>query len=100
MKQILDGRSNPLKKTENNILQLNVTNRVLTDNKERDSEFKGIDCTVKTIIYWKMLVLTILLTTGSLEGGKMPYIPRLCQVQKIFVANTLSIVNRLERVLR
>ena len=45
MTQILGGRSNPLKKTENDVLQLNVTNSVLTDNKERHSEFKGTDCT-------------------------------------------------------
>ena len=41
--QILDGRSEPLKKTESDILQLNVTNSLLTDNKERDSIFKEID---------------------------------------------------------
>ena len=45
MRKILDGRSDPLKKTEGDILHLNVTNSVLTDNKERDCDFKGIDCT-------------------------------------------------------
>ena len=45
MRKILDGKSDPLKKTECDIVQLNVTNNVLTDNKERDSDFKGIDCT-------------------------------------------------------
>ena len=45
MKQILGGRSDPLKKVEGDILQLNVTNSVLMDNKEHDSNLKGIDCT-------------------------------------------------------
>ena len=45
MKQLLDGRSNPLKKTESDILQLNVTNSVLMDNKKLDSYFKKTDCT-------------------------------------------------------
>ena len=45
MKQIVDSRSDPLTKTEGDNLQLNVTNSVLTDNMERDNDFKGIDCT-------------------------------------------------------
>ena len=45
MKQLLDGRSDPPKKTESDILQLNETYRVLTDNQELDSDFKEIDCT-------------------------------------------------------
>ena len=45
MKQLLDARSDSVKKTENDILQLNVTKSVLTDNKEPDSDFKEIDCT-------------------------------------------------------
>ena len=44
MKQLLDGRSDPLEKTKSDILQLNLTsslyNKVLTDNKELDSDFK------------------------------------------------------------
>ena len=53
MRQMLDGRSDPLKKTESDILQLNVTNSILTDNKERDSDFKGIDCTSENNNLWK-----------------------------------------------
>ena len=35
-----------LRRLKNNILQLNVTNNVLTDNKEkRDTDFKETDCT-------------------------------------------------------
>ena len=45
MKQLLDGRSDPPKKTESDILQLNETYRVLTDNQELDSDFQEIDCT-------------------------------------------------------
>ena len=45
MKQLLDSRSDPLKKAENDILQLNETYRVLTDNQELDSDFQEIDCT-------------------------------------------------------
>ena len=45
MKQLLDGRSDFVKKVESDILQLNVTKSVLTDNKEPDSDFKEIDCT-------------------------------------------------------
>ena len=45
MKQLRDGRSNSLKKTESDTLQLNVTNSVLMDNKKLDSYFKKIDCT-------------------------------------------------------
>ena len=44
MKQLLDGRSDPLKKTESDILQLNETHRVLTKNQELDSDFQEIDC--------------------------------------------------------
>ena len=44
MKQFLDGRSDPLKKTESDILQLNETHRVLTKNQELDSDFQEIDC--------------------------------------------------------
>ena len=44
MKQLLDGRSDPLEKTKSDILQLNLTsslyNKVLTDNKDLDSDFK------------------------------------------------------------
>ena len=40
MKQLLDGKSDPLKKTESGILQLNETYHVLVDNEELDS-----DCT-------------------------------------------------------
>ena len=45
MRPLLDCRSDLLKKTESDILQLKVTNRLLTDNKERDTIFKEIDCT-------------------------------------------------------
>ena len=43
MKQLLYGRSDPLRKTESDILQVNVTNSVLTENKELVSDFKKID---------------------------------------------------------
>ena len=43
MKQLLDGRSDPLKKTQSDILRLNVTNSVLTDKKELGSDLKEID---------------------------------------------------------
>ena len=39
MKQLLDDRSDPLKKTESDILLLNVKNSVLTDNKKLDRDF-------------------------------------------------------------
>ena len=39
MKQLLDGRSDLLKKTHSDILRLNVTNSVLTDKKELGSDF-------------------------------------------------------------
>ena len=45
MRPLLDCRSDLLKKTESDILQLKVTNRLLTDNKERDTIFKETDCT-------------------------------------------------------
>ena len=45
MKQLLGGRSDPLKKTESDALQLNEIYCVLTDNQERDSGFQEIDCT-------------------------------------------------------
>ena len=45
MKQLLDGRSNPLKKTESDFVQLNVKNSALANNKELDSDFREIDCT-------------------------------------------------------
>ena len=45
MKQLLDDRSDPVKKTESDILQLNETYSVLRDNKELDSDFQEIDCT-------------------------------------------------------
>ena len=47
MKQLLDARSDSVKKTENDILQLNVTKSVLTDTKEPDSD---LIVQVKTII--------------------------------------------------
>ena len=50
MKQLLDGRNDPLKKTESDALQLNVTNSVLKDNKELNSDFKKLIVLVKTII--------------------------------------------------
>ena len=34
MKQLLDGRNDSFKKTQSDILQLNLTNSVLTDNKD------------------------------------------------------------------
>ena len=39
-----------LKKTQNDILQMNVASSVLTDNKELDSGFKKLILLVKTII--------------------------------------------------
>ena len=45
MKKLLDARSDTLKKTQSDILRLSVTSRVLTDNKELDSEYKEIDFT-------------------------------------------------------
>ena len=51
MKQLLDGRSDPLKRTKSDILQLTVTNSVLTDNKELDSDFKKINCTSEIDIF-------------------------------------------------
>ena len=41
---MLDGRSKPLKKTESDILQMNVTNSLLTNNNECDGIFREIDC--------------------------------------------------------
>ena len=43
MKQLLDGRSDLLKKTQSDILRLNVTDSVLTDKKELGSDLKEID---------------------------------------------------------
>ena len=43
MKKLLDARSDTLKKTQGDILRLSVASRVLTDNKELDSEYKEID---------------------------------------------------------
>ena len=40
MKQLLGGKSNPLKNTESDLLQLNDTYSVLTDNKELNSDFQ------------------------------------------------------------
>ena len=51
MKQLLDGRSDPLKRTKSDILQLTVTNGVLTDNKELDSDFKKINYTSEIDIF-------------------------------------------------
>ena len=51
MKQLLDGRSDPLKRTKSDILQLTVINGVLTDNKELDSDFKKINCTSEIDIF-------------------------------------------------
>ena len=45
MKQLLDGRSDLLKKTHSDIFRLNVTNSVLTDKKELGSDLKEIDFT-------------------------------------------------------
>ena len=53
MKQLLDGRSDPLKRTKSDILQLTVINGVLTDNKELDSDFKKINCTSEIDIFLK-----------------------------------------------
>ena len=39
-----------LKKTQSDILQMNVASSVLTDNKELDSGFKKLILLVKTII--------------------------------------------------
>ena len=52
MKQLLDGRSDPLKRTKSDIL-LTVLNGILTDNKELDSNFKTIGCTSEIDIFLK-----------------------------------------------
>ena len=101
MKQILDGRSDLLKKTKSDILQLNVTNSVLTDNKEHDSDFKGIDCTSENNYLLKNRCYDNITGTriGSLEGRKTEHIQRLYQVQKIIMENLLKMFKRLESVL-
>lgn len=47
MRQIMDGRSEPLKKIEIDVVQLNVTGSVLTDNKEHHIISKEVDCAGK-----------------------------------------------------
>ena len=101
MKQILDGRSDPLKKTKSDILQLNVTNSVLADNKEHDSDFKGIDCTSENNYLLKNRCYDNITDNriGSLEGRNTEHIQRRYQVQKIIMANLLKMFKRLESVL-
>ena len=53
MIQLLNSRNDPLKETQSDILQMNVTNSVLTDNKDLDSDFKEIEKFVKKYLLWQ-----------------------------------------------
>ena len=99
MKQMLDGRSDPLKKSESNILQLNVTNSVFTDNKERESDFKGIDCTSENNNLLTNACFENITDNWKLRSWKTEHVQRLCQVQKMFIANPWRMSKRLERVM-
>ena len=88
MIQLLNSRSDPLKETQSDILQMNVTNSVLTDNKNLDSDFKEIDFSREK---------KHLLKNTCFDKQKTEHMQRLCQVQNIFVAKLLRMPKRLER---
>ena len=96
MKQIVDSRSDPLTKTESDILQLNVTNSVLTDNKERDSDFNGIDCTSENN---NLLRKACFDNITDIRSRKNKAYAEAVSGKKIFTVNLLSMSKRLERVL-
>ena len=94
MKQLLDGRNDPLKNTESDVSQLNVTNSVLTDNKELNSDFKKIDCTSKNNNLLKNVFLDNITNNQKLRSRKNRTYAEAVQVQKIFVANLLRMPKR------
>ena len=80
MRQILDGRSEPLKKTESDIVQLNVRNSILTDNKVRDSAFREIDCTGGNNNFLKNICLNKITDNRKLRSLKNTAYAEVCVV--------------------
>ena len=95
---MLDGRSEPLKKTESDILQINVTNSLLTDNKECDSIFREIDCTGENNNFPENVCLHNITNNRKLTSQKNRTYAEAVSVY--WWANMLSISRRLERVLQ
>ena len=71
MTQILDVRNETLKMIESNIvLQLNVTNSVLTDKKKSDRAFKEIDQTSESLRFLKNVCLDNIIDNWKLMSQK------------------------------
>lgn len=59
-----------------------MTNSLLTDNKERDSIFKEIDCTGKNNNFLKNVCLDKVTDNRKHRSQKNKHMQRLCQVHK------------------